>query len=309
MTEVLDDTAVRLATFEWLAAQVRQLGDVLPRAVLAEGFQFSGRRVPLLGPQGIFKPAVLADAPLSITTTTKSPYSDAVAPDGLLRYSYRGTDPDHSDNRGLRNALRRRLPLVYLHSIVPGHYLAAWPVFVVGDDKAALSFSVAFDDIAHAEPVVGASAHVSDDALDVGRRAYITASVLVRVHQRTFRERVLRAYHEQCAFCRLRHRELLDAAHIVGDKDERGEPHVRNGLSLCKLHHAAYDALFIAVRPDYRIVVRADLLSERDGPMLLHGLPGLHEQRIIVPSVKVHRPDAGLLEVRYQAFRDQSEAA
>ena len=309
MTEVLDDATVRVATFDWLSAQVRQLGDVLPRAVLAEGFQMRGRRVPLIGPQGIFKPAVLANAPLSITTTTKSPYSDRVGPDGLLGYSYRGTDPDHADNRGLRNAMKHRLPLVYLRSIVPGQYLAAWPVFVVGDNKSALTFRVAVDDIAHATPAVSAAAHVADDALDIGRRVYITASVLVRVHQRSFRERVLRAYHEQCAFCRLRHRELLDAAHIVGDKEELGEPHVRNGMSLCKLHHAAYDALFVTVRPDYRIVVRRDLLTERDGPMLLHGLQGLHEQKIILPSARANRPDGDLLDLRYQSFLAQDEAA
>ena len=31
-----------------------------------------------------------------------------------------------------------------------------------------------------------------------------------------FREKVLAAYHSQCAFCRLRHRELLDAAQLAG---------------------------------------------------------------------------------------------
>ena len=35
------------------------LGDVLPRSNLAEGFVLDGVRVPLLGPQGIFKPGVM----------------------------------------------------------------------------------------------------------------------------------------------------------------------------------------------------------------------------------------------------------
>ena len=43
----------------------------------------------------------------------------------------------------------------------------------------------------------------------------------------------------RCALCRLRHQELLDAAHITPDSEAEGEPLVSNGVVLCKLHHAA----------------------------------------------------------------------
>ena len=89
------------------------------------------------------------------------------------------------------------------------------------------------------------------------RRRYVTRELQVRLYQRSFRERVLRAYHSQCALCRVRHHELLDAAHIVPDR-EGGEPGVPNGLSLCKLHHAAFDKLFVGVRPNGIIEVRRD---------------------------------------------------
>ena len=96
------------------------------------------------------------------------------------------------------------------------------------------------------------------------RRAYATAAVRVRLHQRAFRERVLRAYRQQCAFCRFRHPELLDAAHILPDSDPGGEPVVRNGLALCTLHHGKFDRLFLGVRPDDTIEVRPDILREED---------------------------------------------
>src|ERR1041384_3036364 len=86
-------------------------------------------------------------------------------------------------------------------------------------------------------------------------------SVLI---SRAFRERVLEAYRYQCSFCRLRHEQLLDAAHIIGDTEAQGEPVVRNGLSLCKLHHAAFDNHFVGLRPDYVLEVRPDILRERD---------------------------------------------
>ena len=78
-------------------------------------------------------------------------------------------------------------------------------------------------------------------------------------------------------FCRLKHRELLDVAHVIPDNMPEGKSTIENGLSLCKLHHSAYDAFIIGVTPDYIIQVREDILEEEDGPVLQHGLKGLHK--------------------------------
>ena len=294
------DARVRNAAFEWLRTQVDSHGDVLPRQLLAEGFALNGVRVPLLGPQGIFKPKVLYDAPLSITTAPNGPYDDAFGPNDLLRYRYRGTDPEHHDNRRLRFAMQERLPLVYFHGLIPGRYVAAWPVFVVGDDRGGLTFTIAVDDARHVWPA--ARGAVARDDMASARRQYNTAAVRRRLHQRAFRERVLDAYRHQCAFCRFRHEELLDAAHIVADADE-GEPVVTNGLALCKLHHAAFDRYFLGIRPDYVVQVRRDLLDERDGPTLVHGIQALHGTLISLPKRLTQQPDRQSLEVRYEAFK------
>jgi len=291
-----------MAAFEWLSGAVRMHGDVLPRSLLAGGFVLDDARVPLVGPQGIFKPRVLDEVPLSITTAPEGPYDDAFGPDGLLRYRYRGTDPDHPDNRGLRACIVRQLPLIYFHGIAPGRYVPAWPVFVVDDDPASLAFTVAVDDISHARLGRSAGAKTVRDEADAARRAYITATVRVRLHQQAFRERVLEAYRRQCAFCRLRHEELLDAAHIVPDPDPLGEPVVRNGLALCTLHHAAFDRFFLGVRPDYVIQVRPDVLAEGNGPTLVYAIQGLHGSRIVLPAFPRDHPDRELLEIRYEQF-------
>ncbi len=112
---------------------VESFGDVLPRLILAQGFVFKGTRVPLLGPQGIFKPKVLTEIPLSITTSPKGPYDDSFASDGYLLYRYRGTDPQHHENVGLRKAGVKDTPLIYFHGVVPGKYLAVYPVFIAAD--------------------------------------------------------------------------------------------------------------------------------------------------------------------------------
>jgi len=296
------DQRVRLAAFQWLRAQMDVIGEVLPRSVLAEGFVFDGMRVPLLGPQGIFKPRILTDAPLSITTAPRGPYDDAWGPGGMLRYAYRGTDPAHPDNRGLRRAMHERLPLVYFYGLAPGQYLPAFPVFIVGDRPAELAFDVAVDDLQQLALTAQPPSAVAEDRAEI-RREYVTAVVRRRLHQQAFRVRVIEAYRTRCAFCRLRHQELLDAAHITADSEVTGEPVVSNGLSLCKLHHAAFDRHFLTVRPDYTIEVRQSILDEEDGPMLLHGLKGMHEQMIFLPREASLQPDPARLEERYAAFQ------
>jgi putative restriction endonuclease len=296
------DFQVRVAAFNWLSEQVNSLGDVLPRKLLEQGFEFQGQRIPLVAPQGIFKPQIL-DLPISITTAPKGPYDDYFSKDNFLIYRYRGADPNHRDNVGLRKAFELKRPLVYFHGIDPGKYLATYPVYIIGDDPSNLTFKVAVDDAIPPYEVLESNithqvAEVSD-----ARHAYLTSTVKVRLYQRSFREKVLDAYKSQCAFCRLKHRELLDAAHIIPDNLPEGKSTIDNGLSLCKLHHAAYDSFIIGVTPDYIIHVRADVLEEEDGPILRHGLQGLHKTKLVLPVLKKHYPNRDALDWRYGKFQ------
>ncbi|MBN8657362.1 MAG: HNH endonuclease [Anaerolineae bacterium] len=299
------DLQVRIAAFNWLSEQVNSQGDVLPRKLLENGFEFQGQRIPLVAPQGIFKPQIL-DLPLSITTAPKGPYDDYFGKDNFLIYRYRGTDPNHRDNVGLRKVFELKRPLVYFHGIEPGKYLATYPVYIIGDDPSNLTFKVAVDDAIPVYQPTETSftrqvAEVSD-----ARHAYLTSTVKVRLRQRSFREKVLDAYKSQCAFCRLKHRELLDAAHIIPDNLPEGKSTIENGLSLCKLHHAAYDSFLIGVTPDYIIHVRADILEEEDGPVLQHGLKGLHRTKLILPVSKEKYPSKDALDWRYSRFTKAS---
>jgi putative restriction endonuclease len=302
----LRDRQVRLRAFEFLAEQTALHGEVLPWSLLARGFDFEGRRVPLASQQGIFKPAVLPEIPLSIRTAPVAPgearpYDDAMEADGLILYRYRGTDPRHRDNVGLRLAMERQAPLVYLYGVVAGEYLPMWPVYVVGDDPAELCFKVAVDD-----RKLGAAAPPAGDVAAEARRSYVTRVTVQRLHQEAFRQRVLRAYQERCAICRLRHAELLEAAHILPDGHPRGEPIVPNGLALCTLHHKAFDRHILGVRPDLVVEVRRDILEETDGPMLRHGLQEIAGTAIRAPRSERLRPRTDFLEERYEMFRKAS---
>lgn len=288
---------VRLAAFQWLA-DVGAPGAELTRSVLARGFELDGVRIPLLGPQGIFSPAGFR-VPLSIATIPSGPYGDHVDPgSNWLRYAYRGTDVGHRDNVGLRRALAERTPLIYFYRTDPGHYLATYPVYVVGDDQQALMFSVKVDESWVLQGLGPAADELPETPL---RREYATRVVRQRLFQAEFRRRVVDAYRQRCALCSLRHRELLDAAHITADSDA-GEPIVSNGLALCKLHHAAFDGYFFGITPDYRVVVRPSILDESDGPMLVVGLQQIDGSQIHLPLQELQRPDRDRLAERYELF-------
>ncbi len=296
---MIADLQVRSAAFQWLQEQIEIHGDVLPRPLLQQGFEFQGERVPMVSPQGIFKPRIM-DLPLTISTTPRGPYADDYAEGLFLSYKYRGTDPNHPDNVGLRELWREGWPLIYFYGVVPGRYLVIFPVYIVGDDPGSLSFQVAVDDLSTLKLDASDALQVSE--VDDGRRLYVTATTKVRLHQRTFREKVLDAYRSQCSFCRLRHRELLDAAHIIPDAAEEGKPIVTNGMALCKLHHAAFDSFILGVTPDYIIQVRQDILGEEDGPILKHGLQRLEGLNIQLPSDSRQWPSKDALAWKFEKF-------
>ena len=127
-----------------------------------------------------------------------------------------------------------------------------------------------------------------------------------RLHQPAFRARVISAYETKCAICRLSHGRLLDAAHITPDSDEASSTSVTNGLSLCKIHHAAYDINIVGIDPDYTVHVRSDILSETDGPMLEHGIKEMDKAKLWVPPLAEKKPDPARLEMRFKEFSGQT---
>lgn len=263
-------------------------------------FEYDGARIPLMDRQrGIRKPAGMKAA-LAIRTTYTSPnavppYNDEIGRDGLQRYKYRGDDPQHPENVALRRAHEQKLPLIWFVGVQPGLYEPIYPVWVVGDDPANLEFALALD--------AGQRFVTPGEVVDEDTRRYVERLTRARLHQRVFRSQVLLAYDGRCAICKIRHIELLDAAHIIADGLPQGQPVVPNGLSLCKIHHAAFDASILGIRPDLTLHVRQDILEEVDGWMLKGGIQGVHNTPLaVVPKHRAARPSKERLEERYAGF-------
>ena len=193
------------------------------------------------------------------------------------------------------------MPLVYFVATKPGWYEPIFPAFIKHDDSEARVVLVQKGkmrgDFDEPQPVA------IEDPLE---RRYVNRDVRVRVHQRRFRWRVLPAYRNQCAICRLKEVTLLDAAHIVGDIEARGEPTVDNGISLCSIHHRAFDQDLVGIAPDYTVRIARGLLEDEDGPML-GLLKGFHAQPISVPRAVEHRPDRDRLSLRFERFLERTD--
>jgi putative restriction endonuclease len=309
------DMDLRRAAMDHVRSLSRVFDDIVPVAVLREGFAFEGERVSL-GTffSGIYRPRVMR-GPAALTLTTAPPKSGREAPydDGFdeatqsFIYHYRTAKTDslealraaEADNRALTAAAALTVPLIYFHGIAPGQYTPVAPIFVTRDDADRR--------VVHLEAALPVQ-DVGDRGLrsDADLRRYATREARVRLHQHRFRDLVLRAYGGKCAVCSLRESALLQAAHIIDDRDPRGAATVVNGIALCAIHHLAYDRNLLGIDPTGVVHIASRLLDETDGPMLSAGLQSFHHARLLAPKRTADRPDPVRLEIRYERFREAS---
>jgi len=299
------DTLMRLSAFQHVR-RLSEVRDYLTANDLKPGFLFNGTRIPLINPQrGIFKPQQMRYI-LSIKTVFPRPgakvwYDDQrqvhrqiFEGDETIDYAFMGQNPNAADNQWLRQAFENRIPMIYFLGIAPGRYQAILPVFIAGWDARTLKAKVAFG--APNEDVLAPP----ENAIE---RRYALRVVKQRLHQASFREAVIAAYDGKCALSRLPESLLLDAAHIMEDKNERfGQPVVPNGIPLSKIHHAAFDKHLIGIDPDYQLHVSDRLLELKDGPML-EALKGLEGQKIHLPRRVKDQPDRDRLALRFELFK------
>jgi putative restriction endonuclease len=292
------DDDVRSACFAALDVLQAKSGPDVPYSELARGFSFRGSRIPFLNKgYGIYRArAQRGEAALSVNSSfVQRRYQDEEVPEGI-RYSYQDGPIDNHFNRWLRNAHALQVPLVYFIGSRPGWYHPEYPAFVERDmpheRRVLITFGRMRGPYDEREPV-----HVDDEI----ERRYLVRQVRQRLHQTQFRGAVLPAYNDQCSICRLKETRLLDAAHIVDDTEERGEPVVANGLSLCSIHHRAFDHDLVGVSPDYQVHVSRRLLEDDDGPMLdlLKTAEGVE---IVLPRRSAWQPDRERLAVRFERF-------
>jgi putative restriction endonuclease len=301
--ELSFDQRLRWAAISFLQ-QLALDGKPVVRQSDLGAFTFEGQSIRLMATQqGIWKPRQLTAA-LSFSTVytgdpSKRPYNDDPGPDGFLRYKWQGLDPLNFNNRGMREAMIQGLPLIWFHGVASGVYLPICPVWLADEEPESQQFVVSLEDAA-----LRARKELAVEDPDL-LRSYANRIVQTRLHQPLFRQRVLLAYDNKCSLCHLRHTRLLDAAHVIPDADG-GQPVVTNGISMCKIHHAAYDADIFGIDPKYRVGVRPDVMKEIDGPTLRYTLQAINGSQIELPRRRAAKPDPEALDVRWKQFLDAS---
>jgi putative restriction endonuclease len=307
------DAPLRSAALDAIERLVARHGPTLPWSVIDAGFEWEGQRICLASKAcGIFRPKEMSGGALSVRTSEprkgrQKRYEDTPLEDGTFGYKFQDTNVDSRFNQWLQRAHELSAPLIYFLAVEPAVYQPIWPVYVQNSDAKRMEYTLVADDHTLRHEERGLPRVADAKAIDI-RRQYVTTQAKRRLHQARFRLEVLRAYGERCAVCQLPSALLLEAAHIVPDKEEAGVASVSNGLALCRLHHGLFDADLMGIRPDGVIELHPSLLGKEGGPTLAHAIQPFHLQGIHFPQRPENQPAPRFLKVRYLRFLEAGGA-
>jgi putative restriction endonuclease len=93
------------------------------------------------------------------------------------------------------------------------------------------------------------------------QRKNIVLTVTKKLRDISFQRRVLNAYNYKCAFCDLQ-LKLVDASHILPVSHEDSTDETSNGITLCSLHHRAYDTAIVTFNEKYEIIANKTKMNK-----------------------------------------------
>lgn len=291
-------------------------GTVQPAAVLKDRERFG--HILHHFAEGIFKPQWATYA-FSISSMLSSPYADQIdyLPDRswTMAYSPKAGGLDVAANRALIACMDDREPLLvfrqrsHKNSRTGSRYLVAGLGMVERFEVAAQAFRIRG---LHAEEVsryLSGNDKLPDDLLETALRlesleewtATVQESRAIyqvsrQKREAAFRDIVLSNYGFTCAVTgqRFRYGNTVEAeaAHIIG-KDVLGTDDPRNGLSLSRTAHWAFDRGIFTISTQYELIVH------KDAKVADHALFPILEatgKPILLPSEPLYRPHPEALE-------------
>ena len=127
-----------------------------------------------------------------------------------------------------------------------------------------------------------------------------------QIRKTGFRQAIMGMYDYTCAVCELRiltmdGESVTEAAHIIPFSESYNDD-VRNGISLCKLHHWAFDKGLISLSKTYEVIV-SKLMLERGPTEWL--LTTLRDKSILLPEQnELYPAQEALAWHREEIFRE-----
>jgi len=118
-----------------------------------------------------------------------------------------------------------------------------------------------------------------------------------------FADKVYDAYSNKCAMCGIS-LKLIEAAHIIPHSHELGTDDIDNGISLCALHHTAYDKSLIYFNEDLDIIINENKIAFLEKVGLDSGFrkfEGLAFDKIQIPTNHTLRPNLANIKIANQS--------
>lgn len=89
-----------------------------------------------------------------------------------------------------------------------------------------------------------------------------------KARKAAFSDDIKKLYSNQCAVCRIKRfnkkgNAEVEASHIY-PKEKNGPDKVINGLSLCRLHHWAFDNGLLSISDDYNIIIANEIRNDEN---------------------------------------------
>jgi len=189
----------------------------------------------------------------------------------LRKAHIKGVAPWIKDNQEIAIAFRPDFMVEYIRNLESLH-----------------SFGESDQDLEVLEEVTENPDEVNDTEISevtVERQTAII-SVKKKIRDNSFKSRVLTSYSYRCAFCGVQ-LKLIDAAHIL-PVQHNGTDETSNGISLCALHHRAYDRNLVTFNAEYQITC-----NDKEFKKLTEiGLDGGAEKFINDLRAVIHLPPA-----------------
>ena len=207
------------------------------------------------GAQGIFidkeKTKSVSPDGLGVTVSvlhTGDFYPAELSDDGLI-YHYPNTNRPISRDRNevdaTKNAMRLGLPIFVILNGRTQKFRSFKLGWVVDFDDKNEVFLIEFSD----EKPVYQHIKVDDEFRLVEEKSAKLVHSKSRPDQRRFRYDVVKNYGYKCFVCSASHPKVLEAAHIRS-KGKMGSDDWRNGMILCRNHHAAFDNGLFSINPE-----------------------------------------------------------
>jgi len=266
--------------------------------------------------EGIYKPK-WSDHALSIASMKDNPYADQLTylPDGrwTIEYSAKKGGPDLAVNQGLFTCMKNKEPVIVLEQLASktskqgAQYRLMGLGLIDNYDPSEDIFTIYHVDYATLEQV----SQGADDEIFIASairsftledfKPFVSEDkaiyqVAKQKRDKAFKDVVLDQYDFQCAVTGIKYhsKNLVEAqaAHIIS-KGKKGSDDPRNGISLSRTTHWAFDVGMFTISDQYEIVVnsKANTASTNKFPML-----DMNGKQIILPEDENYYPHVNALE-------------